>query len=85
LTWRRGCEAVLVGIAAGQSVSFDPMNLQSRGLTIKGTIMAGRDGVPEFFIRQLIGFWKACLHPPRCRHWHTKPFSERPGTYWQRL
>jgi aryl-alcohol dehydrogenase len=35
------------------------MNLQSRGLTIKGTIMAGRDGVPEFFIRQLIGFWKA--------------------------
>jgi aryl-alcohol dehydrogenase len=52
-------EAVLVGVAPGQSVSFDPMNLQSRGLTIKGTIMAGRDGVPEFFIRQLIGFWKA--------------------------
>lgn len=52
-------EAVLVGVAAGQSVSFDPMNLQSRGLTIKGTIMAGRDGVPELFIRELIAYWKA--------------------------
>ncbi len=51
-------EAVLVGVVAGQKVSFDPMQLQSRGQTIKGTIMAGRDGVAELFVRQLIEFWR---------------------------
>lgn len=50
--------AVLVGVAAGQKVSLDPMTLQSRGLTVKGTIMAGRDGVPALFVRKLIEFWR---------------------------
>lgn len=51
--------AVLVGVAAGQKVSIDPMMLQSRGLTVKGTIMAGRDGVPALFVNTLIEFWQA--------------------------
>jgi aryl-alcohol dehydrogenase len=55
--------AVLVGVAPGQKVSFDPTVLQSRGLTIKGTIMAGRDGVPAQFVRQLIEFWRKGLLP----------------------
>ena len=50
--------AVLVGVAAGQKVSIDPSTLQGRGLTIKGTVMAGRDGVPAIFVRRLIDFWK---------------------------
>lgn len=51
--------AVLVGVAPGQKVAIDQTTLQSRGLTIKGTIMAGRDGVPALFVRTLIEFWKA--------------------------
>ena len=51
--------AVLVGVASGQKVSIDPTAVQSRGLTIKGTLMAGRDAVPALFVHQLIAFWKA--------------------------
>jgi aryl-alcohol dehydrogenase len=51
-------QAVLVGVASGQKVSIDPTNLQSRGLTIKGTIMAGSDAVPALFVHKLIAFWK---------------------------
>ncbi|WP_088183512.1 NAD(P)-dependent alcohol dehydrogenase [Sphingobium sp. Z007] len=50
--------AVLVGVAPGQKVAIDPTALQSRGLTVMGTIMAGRDGVPALFVRKLIDFWK---------------------------
>jgi threonine dehydrogenase-like Zn-dependent dehydrogenase len=46
--------AVLVGVAPGQNVSFDPMQLQSRGLTVTGTLMGGRDSVPQEFIPSLI-------------------------------
>lgn len=53
-----GGEAVLVGVAAGQKVTIDPTFLQSRGLTVKGTIMAGRNGVPALFVGTLIDFWK---------------------------
>ena len=36
-----------------------PMEEPSRGgLTIKGTVMAGRDGVPAIFVHKLIDFWK---------------------------
>jgi aryl-alcohol dehydrogenase len=52
-------EAVLVGVALGQTVSFDPTVLQSRGLTVKGTLLAGRDGVPQELIPRLIEHWKA--------------------------
>lgn len=53
-----GGAAVLVGVAPGQKVAIDPTVLQSRGLTIKGTIMAGRDGVPALFVQKLIEFWR---------------------------
>lgn len=54
--------AVLVRIAAGQSVAFDPMSLENRGLTVKGSIMAG-DAVPALFVIELIGFWRQGLLP----------------------
>jgi aryl-alcohol dehydrogenase len=51
-------EAVLVGVAPGQKVAIDPVFIQSRGLTIKGSIMAGRNGIPDLFIRELIVHWR---------------------------
>lgn len=54
-----GGQAVLVGVANGQKVALEPMMLQSRGLTVKGTLMAGHGGVPAVFISKLVDYWKA--------------------------
>lgn len=51
-------QAVLVGIASGTKVAFDPTFVQSRGIAIKGSLMAGHDAVPALFVRKLIEFWK---------------------------
>jgi len=51
-------QAVLVGVAAGQKIAIDPTFVQSRGITIKGMLMAGHDGVPSLFVNKLIEFWK---------------------------
>jgi aryl-alcohol dehydrogenase len=54
----------LVGVAgANASVSFNPMMLQGKGASVKGTIMAGDGGVPDLFITQLIGYWKQGMLP----------------------
>ncbi len=52
-----GGEAALVGVVLGQSVRLDPTLLQSRGLTVRGTLAAGR-GDPGDFVRQLVGHWR---------------------------
>ncbi|MET0248672.1 MAG: NAD(P)-dependent alcohol dehydrogenase [Sphingobium sp.] len=52
-------QAALVGVTSGQKMSLDPMMLQSRGLTVKGSMMSGSGSVPALFIAQLVGFWKA--------------------------
>lgn len=58
-----GC-VVLVGVAgASASVSFNPMELQNKGVQIKGSIMAGEHAVPDVFIPQLIDFWQRGLLP----------------------
>jgi aryl-alcohol dehydrogenase len=59
-----GGTAVLVGMAGAQaSVTFNPMEVQSRNTRIKGSIMAGEGGVPSLFLPQLIEYWKAGLLP----------------------
>jgi aryl-alcohol dehydrogenase len=59
-----GGTVALVGVAgATASVSFNPMELQNKRVTIKGSIMAGDHGVPDVFIPQLIDFWKRGLFP----------------------
>ncbi|HEX8594993.1 MAG TPA: NAD(P)-dependent alcohol dehydrogenase [Pseudomonas sp.] len=59
-----GGSAALVGIAGAQAnVAFNPMELQSKNLKIQGSIMAGVGGIPDLFIPQLIGYWKAGLLP----------------------
>jgi aryl-alcohol dehydrogenase len=56
-----GGEAALVGVALGQTIRLDPSLLQSRGLTVRGTLTTGR-GAPADFIRQLVGYWRqGCL------------------------
>ena len=52
-------QAALVGVASGQKVSLDPSMLQARGLTVKGTLMAGKGALPAQFVTQLIAFWQA--------------------------
>ncbi len=55
----QGGTAVLVGVAGAEaSVAFNPMDLQSKGASVKGTLMAGEGGVPELFIPQLISYWQ---------------------------
>lgn len=54
-----GGTAALVGVAHGQSVTIDPTLLQSSGLTVKGSLMSGRDCVPDFLVAKLIAFWRA--------------------------
>lgn len=50
---------VLVGVAgATAEVSFSPTDIQSRNITIHGTIMAGRNALPDVFIPQLIEYWR---------------------------
>jgi aryl-alcohol dehydrogenase len=59
-----GGTVVLVGVAgASASVAFNPMDLQNKRVTIKGSIMAGDGGVPDVFIPQLIDFWQRGLLP----------------------
>lgn len=54
-----GGSVALVGMAGAEaSVAFNPFLLQNQGLTIKGSIMAGENSVPDDFIAQLIGYWK---------------------------
>ena len=51
--------AVLVGVAGAEaSVPFNPTLVQSKRLTIKGSMMAGENAVPDIFLPQLISFWK---------------------------
>ncbi|ROM33976.1 alcohol dehydrogenase [Pseudomonas poae] len=60
----QGGTVALVGMAGAEaSVSFNPINLQNKGATIKGSIMAGENGLPELFIPQLIEYWKQGLLP----------------------
>ncbi|HGJ8973815.1 TPA: NAD(P)-dependent alcohol dehydrogenase [Pseudomonas aeruginosa] len=55
----QGGTAVLVGMAGAEaSVSFNPIVLQNKGATIKGSIMAGENSLPELFIDQLIDYWR---------------------------
>lgn len=59
-----GACVVLVGVAGGNaSVSFNPMELQNKGVQIKGSIMAGEHAVPDVFVPQLIDFWQRGLLP----------------------
>ncbi|MET0609656.1 MAG: NAD(P)-dependent alcohol dehydrogenase [Pseudomonas caspiana] len=59
-----GGNVVLVGIAGAQaSVMFNPTEVQAKNIKIQGSIMAGVGGVPDLFIPQLIGYWKAGLLP----------------------
>ncbi|CAG4895954.1 NAD(P)-dependent alcohol dehydrogenase [Paraburkholderia saeva] len=58
-----GC-VVLVGVAGSSaSVSFNPTELQNKGVQIKGSMMAGEHAVPDVFIPQLIGFWQKGMLP----------------------
>jgi aryl-alcohol dehydrogenase len=55
----QGGTAVIVGVAGAEAtVSFNPMVLQNKGASIKGSIMCGENGMPEIFIKQLIAYWK---------------------------
>lgn len=59
-----GGNAVLVGIAGAQaSITFNPTEVQAKNIRIQGSMMAGVGGVPDLFIPQLIGYWKAGLLP----------------------
>ena len=59
-----GGTVALVGVAGGNaSVSFNPMEVQNKGVTIKGSIMAGEHAVPDIFIPKLIEFWQRGLFP----------------------
>jgi aryl-alcohol dehydrogenase len=56
--------AALVGVAgATASVAFNPTDLQSRNLSVKGSMMAGQGAVPDVFIPQLIEFWRRGMLP----------------------
>ena len=56
--------AVLVGIAGPEaSVSFNPTLVQSKRLSIKGSMMAGENAVADIFIPQLINYWQKGLLP----------------------
>ena len=56
--------AALVGIVGGEaSVTFNPTILQSRCQSIRGSIMAGVNGVPEVFVPKLIAYWRAGKFP----------------------
>lgn len=59
-----GGNVVLVGVAGSQaSITISPTEVQSKNIKIQGSIMAGIGGVPDLFIPQLIGYWKAGLLP----------------------
>ena len=59
-----GGVVALVGVAgATASVSFNPMELQNKGASIKGSIMAGAHAVPDVFIPKLIDFWRSGQFP----------------------
>ena len=52
-------EVALVGIAGAEaSVTFNPTVIQSKRITIKGSIMAGDNAVADVFIPQLIEYWQ---------------------------
>jgi len=55
----RGGVVALVG-AAGSEVrlTLSPSTLQSKGASIKGSLMAGENCVPELFVGQLIRYWR---------------------------
>lgn len=60
----QGGVAVLVGVAGPEaSVSFNPMSLQLKGISIKGSMMAGEHSTPELFVTQLIRYWRQGLLP----------------------
>jgi aryl-alcohol dehydrogenase len=56
--------AVLSGVAGSDAtVPFNPTVFQSKGLTLKGSMMAGENAVADVFIPQLIAFWRRGLLP----------------------
>ena len=56
--------AVLVGVAGAEaSVAFNPTLVQSKRLTIKGSMMAGENAVADLFITQLVQYWRKGLLP----------------------
>lgn len=55
----QGGVAVLVGVAGSEArMSLRPTALQNKGATVKGSLMAGENSVPELFIGQLIEYWR---------------------------
>lgn len=55
--------AALLGVPAEATISFDLNTIRSRGLTIKGSRMAGEGVVAQTFIPFLIGLWRKGLLP----------------------
>ena len=54
----------LVGVAGAEAaVKFNPTLLQTKCLTINGSIMAGANTIPELFIQKLINFWQQGRFP----------------------
>lgn len=54
----------LVGVAAATTtVAFNLVTLQSKRQTIKGSMMAGENGVPDVFIPTLLNYWRKGLLP----------------------
>ena len=55
--------AALLGVSAERTVSLDLVTIRARGLTVKGSRMAGEGAVPQTFIPFLIGLWQQGLLP----------------------
>ena len=54
----------IVGVAGSEATtSFSPTQVQTKRLTIKGSIMAGDNAVADVFIPQLIQYWQQGLFP----------------------
>lgn len=55
----QGGVAVLVGVAGIEAkLTLSPTALQNKGASIKGSMMAGENSVPDVFIGQLIQYWR---------------------------
>lgn len=55
----QGGVVALVGAAGSEArLTLRPSALQSKGASIKGSLMAGEGSVPELFVGQLIQYWR---------------------------
>lgn len=73
-----GGKAALAGLAGGQTMALDPSLLQRRGLTVMGSVMAGRGAVPALFVRRLIRWWQEGRFPVEklVRHYEFAQINE---------